>query len=135
MDRGITGEGVENMSINWKTFMITGIVVLSLISLITGNAQWGILGGLLVGVGGAKWLRLRRKEDKGEIEYDERVNENIKRLSFETFSFSNLFLLVYILFSMLVLEEPKIDIKYLILYLCITFVAAYYIVPFIARRK
>lgn len=111
------------------------IVSFAIVSLITGQIQWGIVVGLLVGVGSAKWLRLKKQEAKDEIEYDERVNDNIKQYSLQTFSISNLTLLVYLLISDQILNAHSIKANYLIIYLTITFIVSFYIAPLIARKR
>ena len=123
------------MRLNFLTIIISVVVSIAIVSVITGDIQWGVLAGLLVGVGGAKWIRLKKQEASDEIEYDERVNENIKQYSLQAFAFSNLFLLVYLLISDQILKKDMINVNYLILYLSITFILAFYIVPSIARKK
>lgn len=95
----------------------------------------GIIVGLLIGVGNAKWLRLKQQEAKDEIEYDERVNNNIKQVSLQIFSFLNLVLLIFLLISDQILNEPLVKANYLIIYLSITFLIAFYIVPIIASKR
>ncbi|USL11063.1 hypothetical protein [Bacillus bombysepticus] len=123
------------MPVNFLTILISVIVCFAIISLITGQIQWGIVVGLLVGVGSAKWIRLKKQEAKDEIEYDERVNDNIKQYSLQTFSISNLTLLVYLLISDQILNAHSIKANYLIIYLTITFIVSFYIAPLIARKR
>ncbi|MBT2649777.1 hypothetical protein J7E52_24215 [Bacillus sp. ISL-34] len=123
------------MPVNFLTILISVIVSFAIVSLITGQIQWGIVVGLLVGVGSAKWLRLKKQEAKDEIEYDERVNDNIKQYSLQTFSISNLTLLVYLLISDQILNAHSIKANYLIIYLTITFIVSFYIAPLIARKR
>ncbi|MDW7617771.1 hypothetical protein ACIQZD_23290 [Peribacillus sp. NPDC096447] len=123
------------MPVNFLTILISVIVSFAIVSLITGQIQWGIVVGLLVGVGSAKWLRLKKQEAKDEIEYDERVNDNIKQYSLQTFSISNLTLLVYLLISDQILNTHSIKANYLIIYLTITFIVSFYIAPLIARKR
>ncbi len=123
------------MQVNYLTVVISMIVSFAILSLLTGQTQWGILAGLAVGVAGFKWLRIKKQKFSEEIEYDERVNQNIKQYSFQTFSIANLLLLVYLLISDQLLKTQYINANYLIFYLSITFIAAFYIVPFIAKRR
>lgn len=123
------------MPVNFLTILISVIVSFAIVSLITGQIQWGIVVGLLVGVGSAKWLRLKKQEAKDEIEYDERVNDNIKQYSLQIFSISNLTLLVYLLISDQILNAHSIKANYLIIYLTITFIVSFYIAPLIARKR
>ncbi|MEC0668452.1 hypothetical protein P8864_21665 [Priestia flexa] len=123
------------MQINFLTVLISIIVSVGIVSLVTGQIQWGILVGLLVGVGSAKWLRLKKQEAKDEIEYDERVNINIMQYSLQTFSISNLLLLVYLLISDQILNEQSVNVSHLTIYLIITLIVAFYVVPFIARKR
>ncbi|WP_251552521.1 hypothetical protein [Neobacillus muris] len=123
------------MHVNVFTIFISMIVCLAIVALLSGSAQWGILAALVAGVGSFKWLRIKKQEAADELEYDERVNQNIKAYSFQTFSIANLLLLVYLLISWQILKVQTVNANYLILYLSITFIAAFYIVPFIARKK
>lgn len=103
--------------------------------LLTGEIKWGLFFALIIGVGGAKYIRIQKHEAKNEIEYDERVNQNIRIVTLQVFSFSNLVLLVYLLFSMLVLEVLEVPVKGILIYLTVTFFFAFYIVPFIVRKR
>lgn len=103
--------------------------------LLTGEIKWGLFFALIIGVGGAKWIRIQKEEAKDELEYDERVNQNIKNVSLQVFSFSNLFLLVYLLFTQLVMNRQELAVNGIILYMSITFLLAFYIVPFVVRKK
>ncbi|WP_154663565.1 hypothetical protein [Neobacillus dielmonensis] len=123
------------MQVNFLTIIISMIVSFAILSLLTSQNEWGILAGLAVGVSGFKWLRIKKQETDDEIEYDERVNLNIKQYSFQTFSIANLLLLVYLLISQQVFKIHSINANYLIIYLSITFIAAFYIVPLIAKRR
>ncbi|MCM3765190.1 hypothetical protein [Neobacillus niacini] len=122
------------MQVQILKVLISTIVVFSIVSLLSGHLQWGIFAGLVVGVGSAKWFRLKRQEANDEIEYDERINANIKEYSFHTFSISNLLLLVYLIASDLILNEHLVKASYLVIYVSITFIVAFYIVPLLARR-
>lgn len=122
------------MQVQILKVLISAIVVFSIVSLLSGQLQWGILAGLVVGVGSAKWFRMKRQEANDEIEYDERINANIKEYSFQTFSISNLLLLVYLIVSDLILNEHLVKASYLVIYVSITFIVAFYIVPLLARR-
>jgi hypothetical protein len=115
--------------------IITSVIVSSaIVSLLSGQWQLGIIAGLAVGVGSAKWIRVKRKDVKNEIEYDERINANIREYSFQTFSISNLLLLVYLIISDQIINVHSVKASYLIIYLALTFIVAYYIVPLLARR-
>jgi hypothetical protein len=126
---------MKPMQVNFLTIIISSFVGFGIVYLITDQIQWGIIVGLLIGVGSAKWLRVKKQEVSEEIEYDERVNINIKQASLQTFSISNLQLFVYLLFSEQILYEYTIKTSYLLIYLTITFILTYYIVPLIVRRK
>lgn len=123
------------MQLNFLTVIIVSVVGFGIVYLITGQIQWGIIIGLLIGVGSAKWSRVKKHEACDEIEYDERVNNNIKKASFKTFSIANLLLLIYLLYSELILNNYSIKTTYLIMYLSIIFTLSYFIVPLIVKRK
>lgn len=115
--------------------IITSVIVSSaIVSLLSGQWQLGIIAGLAVGVGSAKWIRVKRQDVKNEIEYDERINANIREYSFQTFSISTLLLLVYLIVSDQILNVHSVKASYLIIYLALTFIVVYYIVPLLARR-
>ncbi|MFT4415166.1 hypothetical protein ACLM5H_14990 [Fredinandcohnia humi] len=123
------------MKVNFFTILISSIVSFAIITLVTGQIRLGIIVGLLIGVGIAKWLRVKKQEVNDEIEFDERVNNNIKHYSLQTFSISNFLLLVYLLISDQILHKQLVELHYLIFYLSITFIIAFYIVPLIARNR
>ena len=126
---------MKPMQFDFLKIIIGSIVGFGIVYLITGQIHWGIIVGLLIGVGSAKWFRVKNKEASDEIEYDERVNNNIKTASLQTFSILNLILFVYLLFSEQILNEYSIKTDHLLIYLTITFILSYYIVPLIVRRK
>lgn len=123
------------MQVNLLTVVISMVVGFGAVYLVTGQIQWGIVVGLLIGVGSAKWIRVKKHEARDEIEYDERVNNNIKSASFQTFSIGNLLLLIYLLLSELFFNEYSIKTNYLITYLSIIFILSYYIIPLLVKRK
>lgn len=123
------------MQVNFLTNIISSVVGFGIVYLITGQIQWGIIVGLLIGIGSAKWLRVKKQESSDEVEYDERVNINIKQASLQTFSISNLLLFVYLLFSEQILNEYTIKTGYLLIYLIITFILSYYLIPIIVKKK
>lgn len=126
---------MQLVQINYFSILIGVIISFGMVSLVTGNWQWGIFAGLVVGVGGAKWVRVKKQESNDEIEYDERVVSNIKKAAWQTFSFSNLLLLIYLLISEQLLNQHYIKANHLIIYLMITFFLAFFIVPSIVRKK
>ncbi|MBS4190298.1 hypothetical protein KHA94_08785 [Bacillus sp. FJAT-49705] len=123
------------MQVNLMTIIIGVIASFGIVSILTGQIHWGIIAGLLVGVGGAKWIRVEKQKASDEIEYDERVNNNIKQVSFQTFSISNLLLLIYLLISDQILNESLVKANYLIIYISITYLIAFYILPIIVRKR
>lgn len=123
------------MHVHFFKIIIGVIVSFAIVNLLTGQLQLGIIAGLAVGVGSAKWIRIRKQEARDEVEYDERINANIREFSFQTFSISNLLLLVYLLVSDLILNEHMIKASYLITYVAITFIVAFYIIPLLARKR
>lgn len=123
------------MQLNFLKVIIGMILGFAGVLAITGGIQWGALAGFFIGVAGFKWIRIKKQEANDEIEFDERVNNNIKKYSLQAFSICNLLLLVYLLFSSQILKTDKIDVNYLILYLSTTFVFAFYIIPALASKK
>lgn len=123
------------MQLNLFKVIIGMILGFAIVLAVTGEIQWGVLASLFIGVAGFKWIRIKKQEANDEIEFDERVNNNIKKYSFQAFSICNLLLLVYLLFSSQILKADQISVNYLILYLSTTFVLAFYIVPILASKK
>jgi hypothetical protein len=123
------------MKINFLTVIIGSVVGFGIAYLITNQIQWGIIVGFLIGVGSAKWLRVKKQESSDEVEYDERVTINIKQASLQTFSVSNLLLFMYLLYSEQILNEYTIKTSYLLIYLTITLILSYYVVPLLVKRK
>ncbi|MCA1322373.1 hypothetical protein LC085_21065 [Bacillus tianshenii] len=122
------------MKNNWIKIMVGIVAFVVIVSVLTGNYQWGILAGAVLVVTSAKWFRLKKKDEKEELEYDERINENIKKLSFQTLSISNVLLLAFLLFTYEFMQKPLFQIDYLLVYLCASLFITFYIVPFIARK-
>ncbi|MFE7062135.1 hypothetical protein ACFVAD_08280 [Sutcliffiella sp. NPDC057660] len=123
------------MSISWMKMMISIVAGIGIVTVLTGGYQWGIFAGVIVGVGSVKWLRLKKQEENEEIVYDERVNNVIKKLSFQTLAISNCLLLLYFLLSNEILQTPLINTNFLILYLSLTLFISFYLIPFIARKN
>ncbi|MDN4525004.1 DUF2178 domain-containing protein [Fictibacillus fluitans] len=123
------------MQVNVMTVIIGAIVGLGAMTLITGQFQWGFLTALLIITAGFKWLRIEKQKARDEIEYDERINDNIKQTSLQIFSFSNLLLFIYLLVVHQLLNKRMIQVDYLMIYLVITFLIAFYLVPLIARKR
>lgn len=63
------------MKVNLMTITTGAIMSYGIISLLTAQIHWGVLGGILVMVGGAKWIRLAKQKENDEIEYDETFKE------------------------------------------------------------
>lgn len=122
------------MKNNWIKMMIGIVAFVVIVSVLTGNYQWGILAGAVLVVTSAKWFRLKKKDEEEELEYDERINENIKKLSFQTLSISNVLLLAFLLFTYEFMQNSLFQIDYLLVYLCASLFITFYIVPVIARK-
>lgn len=123
------------MKVNYLTIIIFSVLSLGIIYLITQSIRWGIIAGLMVLVTSGKWWRVKKRDVSDEVEYDERVINNMKKASFQTFSICNLILFIYLLISEQILNEYTIQTSYLLIYLSITFILSYYIVPEIVKRK
>lgn len=123
------------MKVNYLTIIIFSVLSLGIIYLITQSIRWGIIAGLMVLVTSGKWWRVKKRNVSDEVEYDERVINNMKKASFQTFSICNLILFIYLLISEQILNEYTIQTSYLLIYLSITFILSYYIVPEIVKRK
>jgi hypothetical protein len=123
------------MQVNYFTILVGSLITFGIISMVTGEIRWGVLAALLIGVGALKWVRVKKQEANEEIEYDERVISNVRKVSLQTFSFANLFLLIVLFISDQFLNQHLIKANYLIFYLIITFFLAFFIVPSIVKNK
>jgi hypothetical protein len=113
----------------------SAVVCFCLMSLVTSDLRWGFLAGLVVLVGGLKYLRVQKRNANDEIEYDERVNDNLRNFTLQSFAFSNLILLVYLLVSQLLFKQHLIQVDYLIIYISLTFMISFFIGPSIVRKR
>ncbi|MEH6986534.1 hypothetical protein [Cytobacillus firmus] len=123
------------MNVNSWTICLGAFLAFLAITLMTDNIQWGFVAGLSISVGGFKWLRIKRKEAKEELEYDERVNLNILQCSLYVYSGALVLLLSYLIISSQILHNISINIELLIWYLVITLFLGFYIVPVIIKRR
>ncbi|MGN7177029.1 hypothetical protein BK139_10410 [Paenibacillus sp. FSL R5-0490] len=123
------------MNVNSWTICLGAFLAFLAITLMTDNIQWGFVAGLSISVGGFKWLRIKRKEAKEELEYDERVNLNILQCSLYVYSGALVLLLSYLIISSQILNNISINIELLIWYLVITLFLGFYIVPVIIKRR
>jgi magnesium-transporting ATPase (P-type) len=102
---------------------------------ITLSIHWGFTAGLIVFIIGFKYVRIQKKKENDEVEFDERVHDNLKTFSFQSFAFSQLLLLLYLLTSQMIFNIQDVQINYLILYLCATFFISFYIGPVFVKRR
>ncbi|KXG11159.1 hypothetical protein AT864_00242 [Anoxybacillus sp. P3H1B] len=122
-------------------FMLTLIgftVAFGILSIITYKIQWAVLVGGIIGTVVTKLVRKmssKIRDQKDEIEYDERINDHMKNYITNTFFISNLLLLLYLIMGSYIFKISFINADYLALYLIITFIIAFFIVPEIAKRK
>ncbi len=123
------------MKVNVLSVIVASVLIWAIVGLISGVWTWGIIPALVVAVGGLKWLRVKKRDENDEVEYDERVNQNIRDASLHTFAYSALFLLVYLIIADQMPKLPSIESKYLIVYTSLTLAVAFYIAPAIARRR
>ena len=123
------------MNVNSWTICLGAFLAFLAITLMTDNIQWGFVAGLSISVGAFKWLRIKRKEAKEELEYDERVNLNILQCSLYVYSGALVLLLSYLIISSQILNNISINIELLIWYLVITLFLGFYIVPVIIKRR
>ena len=123
--------------------LVGGIIGAGILSIIIGEIQWGALIGLLIGIGISENIREEkrdvrirgREEDDGEVETDERVDSNVRKFIVSTFSLSNFLLLIYLVVCDYVLNQDIVEVRYLILYLLLTFFISFFIGPMFIRRK
>lgn len=123
------------MKVNSWTISLGAFLAFLAITLMTDNIQWGFVAGLSISVGGFKWLRIKRKAAKEELEYDERVNLNILQCSLYVYSGALVLLLSYLIISSQILNNISINIELLTWYLVITLFLGFYIVPAIIKRR
>jgi len=110
-------------------------VLLTLIVIFTVDKGWG-KGILLVVLAAAllvsKYRRSRRSVD--EVEYDERVNLNIRYWSFGFLVIMNTILIIYFILMTQSLIPKWMTPEGILVYLSASLLIAFYIIPNIARR-
>ncbi|QPA32331.1 hypothetical protein [Thermaerobacillus caldiproteolyticus] len=115
---------------------ISFLISFGILSLAVREIQWLSFLAALLGYGISRLLKARKKKLSGEeIEYDERVNDNIRTLILMTFLCSNFLLLLYLVINDCVLHKSFIKINYLTLYIIATFFIGLFIMPTIAKRR
>lgn len=108
------------------------LTVIAVILLDDGLAKKLLLAVLLLTVVFAKYKR--SKMNKKEVEYDERVNVNIRYWSFGFIVVMNALLIVYFLLVSQSIIGEWLTIEHLIIYLTVTLLAALYVIPAIAKK-
>ncbi|AST00369.1 MULTISPECIES: hypothetical protein [Geobacillus] len=120
-------------------FLLIGFMIAAvLLTLIRGEMQWPILIGGLIGVVGAELIRrLRSKgqQEDSEVEYDERINDYMKTWIINLMGISHLLLLIALIVIQSVFKQPAVKVEYVILYLLVTLIVAFFLIPSVARRK
>ncbi|WP_199425863.1 hypothetical protein [Thermaerobacillus caldiproteolyticus] len=115
---------------------ISFLISFGILSLAVREIQWLSFLAALLGYGISRLLKARKKKlSREEIEYDERVNDNIRTLILMTFLCSNFLLLLYLVINDCVLHKSFIKINYLTLYIIATFFIGLFIMPTIAKRR
>lgn len=109
--------------------LLTIIVIFMLDESMT---KWLLLAVLVLSVVIAKYKR--SKADTEEVEYDERVNTNIRYWSFGFLMIMNTFLIIYLILVSQSFISEWLTTEYMIIYLTATLLIALYVVPSIAKR-
>lgn len=133
-------ELIFHMKQNDFLFIVIGFIIASgLLSFITGEIQWPVFVGGLIGAIIAEFIRKvkrkRQSETEVEVEYDERINDHMKTYIINVLGISNLLLLIYLIISSYVVKQLFIKADYVILYLLMTLMIAFFIIPGVAKRK
>ena len=97
-----------------------------------GLAKWLLLAVLILSVVIAKYKRSMLVSE--EVEYDDRVNTNIRYWSFGFLVTMNALLIVYLMLVSRSVINELISTDYMMIYLSVTLLIALYVVPSIAKR-
>lgn len=122
------------MNRRYVVMLIGGIIGAGIISFISGEPQWGLLIGIIIGLSAAEW-RTKGRKKKCEVEMDERVENNIRKFISSAFGLSNILLLIYLIVCDMVLNQQFVKVRYLIYYLLATFFICFFVGPAIMKRR
>ncbi len=109
--------------------LFTIIVVLTLDE---GWAKWLLLAVLVLSVVIAKYKRSKWVTE--EVEYDERVNRNIRYWSFGFLVVMNALLIVCLMLESQSIISGWLTIEYIMIYLLVSLLIALYVVPSITKK-
>lgn len=122
------------MQNRFMVMLVGGMIGAGIVSIVTGEMQWGLFIGTVIGIGVSEWLT-KRKESKGEVETDERVETNQRKFMISTFFIANFLLLTYLIIAEFVLDKQFVEIRYLTYYFLAVFMISLFIGPVIVKRR
>lgn len=76
----------------------------------------------------------RKQQVKKEVEYDERIEANITKWSLKTLYFLNSLLMVLLLIDQAQLFSLTLNRSFVLIYLAVSFVISFYIIPMINKK-
>lgn len=94
--------------------------------------KWILLSVLALSVVISKFKRSKLSSD--EVEYDERVNTNIRYWSFGFLAITNVLLIVYLLLVSQSFISEWMTIEYMMIYLSVSLLVSFYIVPSVVKK-
>lgn len=108
------------------------LTVIVIFNLNEGWLKWLLLIVLAISVVIAKYKRTKLNAE--EVEYDERVNTNIRYWSFGFLVVTNALLIMYLMLVSQSIINEFITIDYMMIYLSASLLIALYVVPSIAKK-
>ncbi|MCQ6562812.1 hypothetical protein [Paenibacillus mendelii] len=114
------------------TYLPSLFTIIVIITLDEGWAKWLLLAVLVLSVILAKFKRNKFETD--EVEYDERVNINIRYWSFGFLVVTNAILIMYFMLVSQSMINEWMTADYVMIYLSATMLIALYVIPSIARK-
>lgn len=108
------------------------LTVLVIILLEESLLKWVLLSVLALSVVISKFKRSKQPSD--EVEYDERVNTNIRFWSFGFLAITNVLLIVYLLLVSQSFISEWMTIENMMIYLSMSLLVSFYIIPSVVKK-
>lgn len=114
------------------TYVPSLLAIVVVVMLDDGLSKWILLAILAISILIAKNKRSKWQLD--EVEYDDRVNINIRYWSFGFLVITNALLIVYLLFVSQSLMTAWLTTDYMLIYLVASLLISFYVIPSIAKK-
>ena len=94
--------------------------------------KWVLLSVLAISVVISKYKRTKQQSD--DVEYDERVNTNIRYWSFGFLAITNVLLIIYLLLVSQSFISEWMTIEFMMIYLSVSLLISFYIIPSVVKK-